>query len=159
MTLIFSKFFLSERFFVQNFLNLSILTGKNTQIKLLGFGKMWKCTFRSLVHQINSLYEVLNLKQNFPENQVATGKNFLLFCKVHFVIRILFVSRLAFDRANLYRYIAFSLLVLSTKKLLKRICVFQKICFKVKILKMSKISSDCHIKTCWTLKRRAIKNT
>ena len=40
MTLIFSKFFLSERFFVQNFLNLSILTGKNPQIKLLGFGKM-----------------------------------------------------------------------------------------------------------------------
>ena len=32
--------------------------------------------------------------------------------------------------------------------------VFKKICFKVKVLKMFKISSDCHIKTCRSPKRR-----
>ena len=45
-----------------------------------------------------------------------------------------------------------SILVLSTKKryssFLKRVCVFQKIYFKVKVLKSFKISNDCHIKTC-----------
>ena len=54
--------------------------------------------------------------------------------------------------------IAFSNLVLSTKELssrfLKKALVFQKICFKV--LKTFKISSDCHMKTCRSLKRRAI---
>ena len=48
----------------------------------------------------------------------------------------------------------------STKKqhssILKKIFVFQKICFKVKILKSCKISSDCYIKTCRSHKRRAI---
>ena len=36
------------------------------------------------------------------------------------------------------------------------VCVFQKICFKVKVLKALKISSDSHVKTCRFLKRRAI---
>ena len=48
----------------------------------------------------------------------------------------------------------------STKKqhssILKKIFVFQKICFKVKVLKSCKISSDCHIETCRSHKRRAI---
>ena len=42
------------------------------------------------------------------------------------------------------------ILVFSTKKwyssFLKEVFVFQKICFKVKVLKMFKISTDCHIK-------------
>ena len=54
---------------------------------------------------------------------------------------------------------AFSISVLSTKKryssFLKKVLVFQKICFKAKVLKMFKVSTDCHIKTCWSLKRRA----
>ena len=33
---------------------------------------------------------------------------------------------------------------------------FQKIYFKVKVLKSFKISSDCHIKACQSLKWRAI---
>ena len=33
---------------------------------------------------------------------------------------------------------------------------FRKTCFWVKALKMFKISSDCHIKTCRSLKRRTI---
>ena len=54
----------------------------------------------------------------------------------------------------------FSILVLSTKRrcsrFLKKVFVFQKICFKVKVWKSFKISTGCHIKTCRSLKRRAI---
>ena len=60
----------------------------------------------------------------------------------------------------LYENDAFSILLLSTKKLcssfLKKAFVFRKICFKVKVLKTFKISTDCHIKTCRSLKWRAI---
>ena len=53
-----------------------------------------------------------------------------------------------------------SILVLSTKKryssFLKSVCIFQKIYFKVKVLKLFKISSDFHIKACRSLKRKAI---
>ena len=65
--------------------------------------------------------------------------------------------------AVFYENDAFLILVLSTKKrystFLKKVFVFEKICFKVKILKTLKISTDCHIKTCQYLKRRAtLKN-
>ena len=67
---------------------------------------------------------------------------------------------LAFDREVLCVNVAFSNLVLSIKKryssFLKKVCMFQKICFKVKTLKAFKICSDCHIKTCRSLKRRPI---
>ena len=52
---------------------------------------------------------------------------------------------------DLYGSDVFSILVLSTKKLcfsfLKNVSVFQKICFKVKVLKTFKVSTDCHIKS------------
>ena len=64
------------------------------------------------------------------------------------------------DRDSLYENVAFSILVFSTKKwyfnFLKRVFIFWKICLKVKLLKTLKISSDCHIKTFRSLKRRAI---
>ena len=60
----------------------------------------------------------------------------------------------------LYGNDAFSILMLSTEKqyssFLKKVFVFQKIYFKVKVLKTFKISTDCHIKTCQFLERRAI---
>ena len=59
--------------------------------------------------------------------------------------------------AVLYGNDALSILVLWTKK---RYSIFWEkfslISFKVKALKTLKISSDCHIKTCGSLKRRAI---
>ena len=68
------------------------------------------------------------------------------------MLPILFVLTLASDRTVLYGNVAFSILVLSTKKwysdFLKKVFVFQKICFKVKVFKMFKISFDCQIKTC-----------
>ena len=72
---------------------------------------------------------------------------------VHFILTILFVLTLASDVAVLYRNDAFSILVLSTKK---HYPSFSKIYFEVKALKTFKISTDCRIKTCWSLKRRAI---
>ena len=62
--------------------------------------------------------------------------------------------------AVLYENDASSVLVFSITKwysvFLKKVFVFQKICFKVKVLKSFKISTDCHIKTRRSLKRRAI---
>ena len=59
---------------------------------------------------------------------------------------------LASDRAILNGNDVFSILVASTKKkyssFLKKVFVFQKICFKVKVLKMFETFIDCHIKTC-----------
>ena len=78
----------------------------------------------------------------------------------HFILTTLFVLTLASDMTVLYENDAFSVLVLSTKKrysnFLKKVFVFQKTSFKVKVLKMFKISSNCHIKTCPSLKRRTI---
>ena len=52
--------------------------------------------------------------------------------------------------AVLYGNNTFSVIMFSTKKscssFLKKVFAFQKICFKVKVLKTFKIFSDCHIK-------------
>ena len=65
--------------------------------------------------------------------------------------------RLASDRVVLYENGAFAVLALSTKN---GIPVFWSFSFfgkfVVKVLKTFKISTDCHIKTCRFLKRRAI---
>ena len=62
--------------------------------------------------------------------------------------------------AVLYGIDAFSILVPSTKKSVLQFFQkgfrFQKICFKVKVLKTLKISIDCHIKTRRSLKRKVI---
>ena len=67
---------------------LRILTGKkHRQIKLQRLQKVRIWTFGWLVHQINSLQEVLKLKQNFQKNKPVTGKTpfFLIgpFCTHH----------------------------------------------------------------------------
>ena len=68
-----------------------------------------------------------------------------------FVVAILFVLTLASDRAVLNGNDVFSILVVSIKKkyssFLKKVFVFQKICFKVKVLKTSETFADGHIKT------------
>ena len=61
---------------------------------------------------------------------------------IYFVLPILFVVTFASDKENLYEDIAFSILVLSTMKrfFLKKVFIFQKICFKVKYWKRSKVT-------------------
>ena len=46
---------------------------KHPYIKLQCFRKVWIWTFGWLVHQINSIYEVLKLNQNFQKRKVVTG--------------------------------------------------------------------------------------
>ena len=80
--------------------------------------------------------------------------------QVHFALPMIFVLTLASESAFFYGNVAFSIFVLSTKKryssFLKKLFFLQKICFKVKVLKTSEISSNCNIKTCRSLKRRVI---
>ena len=139
---------------------LRILTWKkHLKIKLQYLRKVRIWTFESLLHQINSFEEALKLKQIFQKNKAVTGKT-PIFVKVHFVFAILFVLTLASHRAVLNGNDVFSILVISTKKryssLLKKVFVFQKICSKFNVLKTFKISTDCHMKACRSLKRRAI---
>ena len=65
---------------------------------------------------------------------------------------------MASDVAVLYGNDVFLFLVLWTKRryssFLKMVFTFQKIYFKVKVLKTFKISTDCHIKTCRSVKGR-----
>ena len=121
---------------------------------------MWLWTCRWLVHQINSLYEVLKLEQNFRKNKVVTGKTPFFVISPSRTPHSICLNIGFADWAVFYGNVAFSILVLSSKKrssnFLKKVFVFEKIGFKVKVLSMFKISSDSHIKTCWSLKRRAI---
>ena len=73
----------------------------------------------------------------------------------------LFVLTLASDRAALNGYDALLILMVSTKKwyssFLKNIFVFQKIYFEVKVLlKTFETFIDCDLRTCRSLKWRAI---
>ena len=85
---------------------------------------------------------------------------FRSFCEINFVLHILFVLTLVFDKPVLYGNVAFSIIVLSSKKqyssFLKKELVFQKTCFKAKVIKTLKIPSDDHVKTCQSLERKAM---
>ena len=72
------------------------------------------------------------------------------FWWVHFVLPIQFIG---FWQGSFFQNVVFSILVFSTKK---RYSSFEKgFHFSVQVSKMFKIFSDCHIKTCRSLKRRA----
>ena len=77
------------------------------------------------------------MKQNFQIKQLL-AKLYSLW-QIYFVLPILFVLKhWLVTGVVLCENVAFSILVLSTKKLyssfLKKVFVFQKICFKVKVL-------------------------
>ena len=107
----------------------------------------------------STLYKkLLNWNKIFKKNKVVTGKT-LLFVIGPFLHHSICLKILS-DLPVLYGNGAFLILVLSTKKrysnFLKRVCVFRKIYFTVKVLKMFEILTDCHIKTCRSRKRRAV---
>ena len=110
---------------------------KHRQIKLQCLQKVWIWTFGWLVHQVNSLWEFLNWNKIFKKIKLLLAKLRSLW-KVHFVLAIPFALTLASDIVVLYRNDVFSILVLSTKKryssFVKKKFVFQKICFKVKVI-------------------------
>ena len=76
------------------------------------------------------------------------------------MVAIPFVLTLASDRAVLNENDVLSIFVASTKKryssFLKKVFIFQKICFKVKVLKAFETFSDYYLKACRSLKWRAI---
>ena len=73
---------------------------------------------------------------------------------VHFALPIQFVLILAFVLTFSFASYCFELKS-DPPVFFRKGLVFQKTFFKVKILKTFKISCDCHIKPCLSLKRRA----
>ena len=61
------------------------------------------------------------MRKNFPKIKLVLGKAPFFAIGVPFILLILFVITLAFDMAVLYGNVAFSISVLSTKKL----CILQ----------------------------------
>ena len=87
------------------------------------------------------------IKTEFSKKYISYWKNSIL-CDTSILyspFHILFPH--SSDKVVLYKNVKFSALVLSTKKgyssVLKKVFAFQKICFKVKVLKTFKVSSDC----------------
>ena len=72
----------------------------------------------------------------------------------------IYIYTLASDVTVLHGNDTFSILMRSTEKrcssILRKVFVFWKISLKVKVLKMFKTFTDRHIKTCRSLKLRAI---
>ena len=132
---------------------LRILTGKkHPQIKLKRLQKVWMDIW--VVGTSNQFFISGSQKQSsYLQNSVLCDMSTL--CSPFY-----FFLSLASDRAVLYENVGLSDLVLSTEKrsssLLKRVFVFQKMFFKVKVLKRFKISSDCHVKINRSLERNAI---
>ena len=95
---------------------------------------------------------VLNTAPLDWESSVLTTRSLL-----HFVLTALFVLTLASDMAVLHRNDPYSILIPSSKKryssFLKNVFVFKKIYFKVKVLKIFKISTDCHTRTYRSVKQ------
>ena len=89
------------------------------------------------------------MKQNFKKTKQLLVKLRSVF---YFVLPTIFFLTLASHRAVLYVNVAFSMLLLSTRKLyfslLKKIFVFQKICFNDLVLKtfknMSISQTECY---------------
>ena len=109
-------------------------------------------TFGKLVHEL--IHEHLKLIQNFQKNEVVTGKN-LFFVIGPFWTHHSIGLNISFWYGSFAWNGAFSAIVLSTKKryasFLKKMFIFDKICFKVRVLK-----TVCRIKTCQSLKGRVI---
>ena len=140
--------------------SLRILTGKkDLQIKLerLQIVRIWRYLGRGYIE--STLYKRFLNKISRKIKQLLAKLRSL--GQVHFPLTFLFVLTLASDIVVLYGNDAFSILVLSTRKQypnsLKKVFVFQKIYFKVGVLKALKFSTDCHIKTCRSLERRAVQ--
>ena len=113
-------------------------------------------TFWWLVHQINFYTRFLNWNRILEKiKQLLAKVRFfatVAFCAPHSIcLNIGF-----WESSFVWKCWVFNLI---TKKryssFLKTVCVFQKIFFQGKVSKTFKISTDCHIKTCRSIKRRA----
>ena len=96
------------------------------------------------------------IKFSKEKDKVASGKIalFMIGHFVHYVFPILFFLKIVgFARVVLFKSVAFSTVALSTKKrysiFLRKFFVFQKNCFRGKVMKTFKISSDSFITNMW----------
>ena len=96
------------------------------------------------------------MTQNFQKYKEVTGKTpfFAIgpFCSHHFICLNIGFCYGSF----VWKWCVFNLSAFSLKtvlQFLKKVFIFKKICFKVKVLKAFKISTDCHIKTCRSLNK------
>ena len=110
-----------------------------------------------VVSTSNQLFTQGSLPETkFRKCKVVTGKiSFFVigaFCTSHSICLNIAFWEIRF----VWTCCVFKLSTFNLSTFLKRVCLFHKICFKIKVLKMLKISSDCDIKTCQFLKRRAI---
>ena len=80
------------------------------------------------------------------------------FCRVNFVLPILFVLTLVFGKAVLHGNVAFTILLRKKRysSFLKKYLVFRKTYFKVKVIKTFKIPKNYHVKTCRSLLSRRL---
>ena len=138
---------------------LRILKGKKRpKSKLQRSRKIQIWTFGSLVHQINSFQKIIKVEQIFQKNKVVTGKSPLFIISPFYSRHSICLIRI-WQSSFEWKWCVFNLVV-STKKwcssFLEKVFVFQKICFKAKVLKTFETFTDCHMKACRSLKWRAI---
>ena len=96
------------------------------------------------------------MTQNFQKYKEVTGKTpfFAIgpFCRHHFIC-----PNIGFCYGSfVWKWCVFNLSAFTLKtvlQFLKKVFIFKKIYFKVKVLKAFKISTDCHIKTCRSLNK------
>ena len=100
------------------------------------------------------------LRGSYTETKIS--KNKVVTRKIRFYVigqfcspRSICLNR-ASERAAFYRLVTFKILLKLYSRLMKKDFVFQKIRTINKVLKTFKISIDCHIKSCLSLKRRTI---
>ena len=103
----------------------------------------------------------LKPKQNFRKTKLVTGKTPFFVIGPFYTLNSICLNIGFWQRSFIWKYCVFKLSTfkVATKKLYSSFLkkkIFQKICFRVEVLKTLKISSDWHIKTCQSLKRRAI---
>ena len=101
----------------------------------------------------------LKLKQDFQKNEAIPGKApfFVIdpFCTQHSICLNIGFSYGIFT----WNVCIFNLSVSMTKRyssFSEKLFLFQKTCFRLEVLKMFKMSTDCHIKICGALEWRTI---
>ena len=107
-----------------------------------------------VIRTLNQL-SVFTLNLNFQKNIVISDKTpFSVLCTPYSTVLIL-----VFHRAVLYENMTFSIIILSSKRrytVFFLFFLFEKTSFKVKVLKIFRVLSDCHMKICQSLKQYAV---
>ena len=122
------------------------------------FGQLVYLFIIIIVYLINYLKEILIHKLNFQKFGEVSGKSPLFGIRPFCTPRSICHNNCFWCGSLMRKCCAFIRSTLKWKwnsSFLRKVLVFQKTSFKVKVLKTFKIASGCHIKTCQS-KRRAI---